>query len=50
MYRCYPTKILFQFIAIQLVNGNEIVRVCDQHSNKAVTLRKLVTKYKRMRK
>ena len=32
------------------MKGDEIVRACDQHSNKTVTLRKHVTKYKHMRK
>ena len=30
--------------------GEEVVRLCDRHSNETVTLGKLVTKYKRIRK
>ena len=41
---------MFQFITIYLLKGDEIVRACDRHSNETVTLRKHVTKYKKMRK
>ena len=41
---------MFQFITNKLVKGDEIVRACDQHSNKTVTLRKHISKYKNMRK
>ena len=34
----------------RLVKGDEIVRPCDRHSRETVTLRKHVTKYKKMRK
>ena len=50
IYRWNHTKILFQFIIIQLVKGDEIVQACGRHSNKTVTLGKHVTKYKYMRK
>ena len=39
---------MFQFIPIQLVQRDEIVRPCDWHSNETVTLRKHVTKYENM--
>ena len=42
--------VMFQFIPICLVKGEEIVRPCDRHSNETETLRKHVSKYKRMRK
>ena len=32
------------------MNGDEIVRPCDRHSNETVTLRKHVTKFINMRK
>ena len=32
------------------MKGDEIVRLCDLHSNETVTLRKHVTKHKNMRK
>ena len=41
----------FVLIYLYLISeGNEIVRACDRHSNKAVTLGKHVTKYEHMRK
>ena len=48
MYRWYHEKISFQCIPIQMVNGDQIVRPCDRLSNETVTLRKHITKYKRM--
>ena len=39
-------QIHVSIIPIKLVNGDEIVRTCDRHSNESVTLRKHVTKYK----
>ena len=50
MYRWYHAKILFQFIRILLVKGDEILRACDRHSNETVTSGKNVTKYKPMQK
>ena len=51
MNRCYHMNFFFQFIPFSLVNGDEMVRACDRHSNETVTLRKHVTKYnKQMRK
>ena len=41
---------MFQFIPIQLVKGDEIIRLCDRHSNESATLRTHVTKDKLMRK
>ena len=41
---------MFQFIPIQFVKGDEIVRPCDLHRNETVTLKKYVTKCKNMRK
>ena len=32
------------------MEGDEIIRACDCHSNETVTVRKHVTKYKNMRK
>ena len=32
------------------MNGDEIVRPCDRHNNKTVTLGKHISKYKNMRK
>ena len=32
------------------MKGDEIVRLCDRHSNETVTTRKHVTKYKNLRK
>ena len=55
-FRCYADyklyqRYMFQFIPIyvKLVKGDEIVQPCDRHSNKTMTLRKHVTKYKHMR-
>ena len=48
-YKIYK-RYIFQFIPIQLVKGDEIVRHCDPRSNETVTHRKHVTKYKNMRK
>ena len=41
---------VFQLFAIKLVKGDEIVRACNRHSNKTVTLRKHVIKHKHLRK
>ena len=41
---------MFQFIDIELVKGDKIVRPCDRHSNETVTLKKHVTKYKHKQK
>ena len=47
---CSNHRYVFQFIPIQLVKGDEIVRPCDRHSIETMTLRKHLTKYKNMRK
>ena len=49
MYRWYHSRILFQFIQISLVKGDEIVTACAQQSNKTVTPRYNVTKYQHLR-
>ena len=41
-------KILFQFIRMEFVKGDEIVRARDRHSNETETHEKHVTKYKQV--
>ena len=41
---------MFQFISIQFVKGDEIVRPCDRNRNETETLREHDTKYKTIQK
>ena len=48
-YKLYQ-RYMLQFIPIESMKGDEIVRPFDRHSNETVTLGKHITKYKSKRK